>query len=136
MYERRALTRRDFLRLSAVSAAGAAMAACVPTPLPTPMPLAPAPPDYSSVTGELSQLIQTAVEKAGITGLSVALVDDQEIVWSKGFGYADKENGVEATPKTLYMTGSVSKLFTAAAIMQLAEQGKIDIDQPVQTVRA
>jgi CubicO group peptidase (beta-lactamase class C family) len=94
---------------------------------------AAATPDYSSVTGELSQLIQAAVEEAGITGLSVALVDDQEIVWSEGFGYADKENGVEATPETVYGVGSISKLFTASAIMQLADQGEIDIDQPLQT---
>jgi CubicO group peptidase (beta-lactamase class C family) len=94
---------------------------------------AAATPDYTAVTGELSQLIQAAVEEAGITGLSVALVDDQEMVWSEGFGYADKENGIAATPETVYMVASVSKLFTAAAIMQLADQGKIDIDQPVQT---
>jgi len=73
------------------------------------------------------------VDEAGITGLSVALVDDQEMVWSEGFGYADKANGVAATPDTLYMVASISKLFTASAIMQLAEAGKIDIDQPVQT---
>jgi CubicO group peptidase (beta-lactamase class C family) len=90
-------------------------------------------PDYAAVTAELAPLIQAAVEEAGVTGLSVALVDDQEMVWSEGFGYADKENGIEATPETVYMVASVSKLFTAAAIMQLADQGKIDIDQPVQT---
>jgi CubicO group peptidase (beta-lactamase class C family) len=89
--------------------------------------------DYTAVTGELSQQIQAAVEEAGITGLSVALVDDQELVWAEGFGYADKENRIAATPETVYMVASVSKLFTAAAIMQLADQGKIDIDQPVQT---
>ncbi|MCL4861401.1 MAG: beta-lactamase family protein [Caldilineaceae bacterium] len=89
--------------------------------------------DYAAVTGELSQQIQAAVEEAGITGLSVALVDDQELVWSKGFGYADKEDGIAATPETVYMVASVSKLFTAVAIMQLADQGKLDIDQPVQT---
>ena len=95
------------------------------TPTPTP--------DYSSITEELSQLVQGAVEGAGVTGLSVALVDDQEIVWSEGFGYADKAEGVEATPQTVYQVASVSKLFTATAIMQLAEQGEIDIDQPLQT---
>ena len=94
---------------------------------------AAATPDYAAVTGELSQQIQAAVAEAGITGLSVALVDDQELVWAEGFGYADKENGIAATPETVYMVASVSKLFTAAAIMQLADQGKIDIDQPVQT---
>jgi CubicO group peptidase (beta-lactamase class C family) len=90
-------------------------------------------PDYAAMTRELTPLIQAAVDEAGITGLSVALVDDQELVWAEGFGYADKENGIAATPDTVYMVASVSKLFTAAAIMQLADQGKLDIDQPVQT---
>jgi CubicO group peptidase (beta-lactamase class C family) len=94
---------------------------------------AAATPDYTTVTGELSQLIQAAIEEAGITGLSVALVDDQQIVWSEGFGFADKEKGVEATPQTIYGVASVSKLFTATAILQLADQGLIDIDQPLQT---
>jgi CubicO group peptidase (beta-lactamase class C family) len=94
---------------------------------------AAATPDYSAITGALAQQIQAAVDGTGITGLSVALVDDQNIVWSEGFGFADKENGVEADPETVYMVASVSKLFTAAAIMQLADQGKIDIDQPLQT---
>lgn len=90
-------------------------------------------PDYSSITGELSRLIQSVVEESGITGLSVALVDDQEMVWAEGFGHADKENGVKATPQTIYGVASISKLFTATAIMQLAESGEIDIDQPLQT---
>lgn len=93
---------------------------------------AAATPDYSAVTGELSQQVQAAVDEAGITGLSVALVDDQRLVWAEGFGYADKENGIAATPETIYGVASVSKLFTAAAIMQLADQGKLAIDQPVQ----
>jgi CubicO group peptidase (beta-lactamase class C family) len=94
---------------------------------------AAATPDYTTVVGELSQGIQAAVEQAGITGLSVALVDDQQIVWSQGFGYANKENGVKATPQTIYGVASVSKLFTATAILHLADQGLIDLDQPLQT---
>ena len=66
-----------------------------------------------------------------ITGISIALIDDQKIVWQKGFGFADLENKIPATPETIYRAGSISKVFTAAATMQLAEQGKIDIDQPL-----
>lgn len=66
-----------------------------------------------------------------ITGLSVALVDDQRVIWQKGFGHADLENDILATPETIYRAGSIAKLFTATAVMQLAEQGKIDIDQPL-----
>lgn len=66
-----------------------------------------------------------------ITGLSIALIDDQKVVWQKGFGYADLENKIAATPETVYRAGSIAKVFTSAATMQLAEQGKIDIDQPL-----
>ena len=109
-------------------------ATSTPASAPTPEPLLPTTStDYSSITEELSKLIHGVVAESGITGLSVALVDDQEMVWSEGFGFADKENGVEATPQTVYGVASVSKLFTAAAIMQLAEKGEIDIDQPLRT---
>ena len=104
-----------------------------PTPTSAPTALATASTDYSSITAELSQLLQSVVDESGITGLSVALVDDQEMVWAEGFGFSDKENGVKATPQTVYGVASVSKLFTATAIMQLAENGKLDIDQPLQT---
>ena len=109
-------------------------ATSTPTATATPEPLPPTTStDYSSITEELPQLIQGVVDATGITGLSVALVDDQELVWAEGFGYANKENGIKSTPETVYGVASVSKLFTATAIMQLAESGKLDIDQPLQT---
>jgi CubicO group peptidase (beta-lactamase class C family) len=54
--------------------------------------------------------------------MSIALVDDQRVVWSEGFGYADKSRDIKASADTVYFVGSVSKLFTATAIMQLAEK--------------
>jgi CubicO group peptidase (beta-lactamase class C family) len=65
-------------------------------------------------------------------GVSIAIVDDQKIVWSQGFGYADVKNNLPATSETVYRIGSISKLFTVMATMQLAEQGKVDIDQPLK----
>jgi CubicO group peptidase (beta-lactamase class C family) len=73
------------------------------------------------------------MKKNNVTGLSIALVDDQRVVWTQGFGYADKANKVPATPETVYRVGSISKLFTASAVMQLAEEGKLDIDKTLQT---
>lgn len=67
-----------------------------------------------------------------IPGLSVAVAIDDQIVWSEGFGFADLENRVEARPTTRFRTGSVSKLLTAAAVARLYEQGRIDLDAPVQ----
>jgi CubicO group peptidase (beta-lactamase class C family) len=53
------------------------------------------------------------------------------VVWSAGFGYADAATRKPAIPQTLYPVGSISKLFTATAVMQLAEQGAVDLDAPL-----
>src|SRR6516164_2014374 len=68
----------------------------------------------------------------GIPGLAVASAVDGQIVYSEGFGYADLEERVPAWPTTKFRIGSVSKPLTAVALLQLVEQGKIDLDAPVQ----
>ena len=90
--------------------------------------------DYDAVRRYASALIQEEIERSGIAGMSIALVDDQKVVWAEGFGYADREGQVPATADTIYRIGSITKLFTATAAMQLAEAGKIDIDRPVSAV--
>jgi serine beta-lactamase-like protein LACTB len=67
-----------------------------------------------------------------VPGISVAVVQDGELVWSRGFGMADLENFVPATPFTLFRLGSISKPITATAILQLSERGKLDLDAQVQ----
>lgn len=67
-----------------------------------------------------------------VPGISVAVVLDGELVWSEGFGLADLENYVPATPATLFRLGSISKPITATAILQLYERGKLDLDAEVQ----
>jgi CubicO group peptidase (beta-lactamase class C family) len=69
---------------------------------------------------------------ADVTGLSIALVDGQKIIWAQGFGYSDLHDNVKATADSIYNVGSISKVFTATATLQLAEQGKLDIDQPLR----
>ena len=87
--------------------------------------------DYSKVAEYASKLIRHEMKKGDVTGLSIALVDDQRVVWAAGFGYADKAGNVHASPDTIYRAGSISKLFTATAAMQLAERGRFDIDRPL-----
>jgi CubicO group peptidase (beta-lactamase class C family) len=89
--------------------------------------------DYGYTKEYISWLIKREMNKNDVTGLSIALVDDQRVVWAEGFGFADEANKAPATPETIYRAGSISKLFTATAAMQLVEQGKIDIDKPLQT---
>lgn len=79
----------------------------------------------------LQQLIEHEMEQKGLPALSIALIDDQEIVWSRGFGMADPESNVPATAETVYRVGSVSKLFTDLAVMQAVERGELDLDRPV-----
>jgi serine beta-lactamase-like protein LACTB, mitochondrial len=83
---------------------------------------------------------RVAIEKAvsnfmaanSVPGISVAVVQKGELVWSEGFGMADLENFVPASPATLYRLGSISKPITATAILQLSERGKLDLDAEVQ----
>ncbi|MBK7002596.1 MAG: beta-lactamase family protein [Rhodoferax sp.] len=89
--------------------------------------------DYRQTQAYATELIEYEMAKRPVPGISIALVDDQRVVWAQGFGFADVERKIPASADTLYRVGSISKLFTDTAAMQLAEQGRIDIDQPVQT---
>jgi CubicO group peptidase (beta-lactamase class C family) len=66
-----------------------------------------------------------------IPGMSVAIIKDQKLLWAKGFGFADLEKRIPATPDTLFHLASITKTFAATLIMQLVEQGKLDLDEPM-----
>jgi len=68
----------------------------------------------------------------GQPGISIGLVHDQELVWAHGFGYRDVERRLPATPETIYRIASITKTFTATAIMQLRDAGKLRLDDPVK----
>ncbi len=87
--------------------------------------------DYASVASALKPFIESQMALAGIPGLSIAIVDDQQIVWAQGFGMADPKQKIAATAETVYRIGSVSKLFTDIGIMQRVERGEINLDAPV-----
>ena len=80
--------------------------------------------------------IESAVAKfmasTHVPGVSVAVVEDGHFEWAAGFGFADLENNVPASAHTLFRLGSISKTLTAVGAMELWEQGKIDLDAPVQ----
>jgi CubicO group peptidase (beta-lactamase class C family) len=81
---------------------------------------------------KIEDLIGAEMAKHRIPGLSVALVADHALVFSKGFGHADLENRVPARAETSYRLASISKSITAVAALQLVEKGKLDLDAPVQ----
>ncbi len=88
---------------------------------------------YAPAIARLEKLIAHEMNDKALPAVSIALVDDQRIVWSKGFGYADPVSKQPATADTVYRVGSVSKLFTDIAVMQLVERGQVDLDAPVTT---
>jgi CubicO group peptidase (beta-lactamase class C family) len=89
--------------------------------------------DEDATRRYVEAVIADEMRKTDTPGLSVALVDDQRVVWAQGYGYADQERKVAATARTIYRVGSISKLFTDVAALQLAEQGRLDLDKPLTT---
>ncbi len=79
----------------------------------------------------IEQKIATLMQKSKIPGLSLAIIKDNEVIYSKGFGSRDIRKNLPTTADTLFGIGSCTKVFTCISIMQLAEQGKLSIDDPV-----
>ena len=87
--------------------------------------------DLTKTKTVLTGLIEKAIAENGVPSISIALVKGDSIVWKAAFGYSNVRMKVPATTETYYSTGSTFKAATATAIMQLVEQGKIQLDQPV-----
>ena len=79
----------------------------------------------------VSKSIRRQLVETGMPSLAVAAARDGRILWEEGFGWADKENRVPATPHTPYSLASISKPITATGLMLLSQSGRIDLDQPV-----
>lgn len=117
-----AIRRRFFLSVALMLLAPAAMAQDAGGPDPA----------YREAVAALSSLINHEREAKGIPAISIALVADGKIVWSGGFGVEDPKSKTPASAETVHRVGSVSKLFTDIALMQLVEEGKVDLDKPVK----
>ncbi len=87
--------------------------------------------EVKAVRDALAPLIQAAQRRFDIPAVSLALVDRNQILWQEGFGKADVSEGIQAESSTIYRAGSLAKPITALAVMQLAEKGLLDIDQPL-----
>ena len=97
----------------------------------------PAPPpiqkgDYGAIIRYLQSRIPRDMVRENVAGLSIALVNGQELIWARGFGLADKAQGVPVTPDTAFRAGGISKLLTATAALQLVEQRCLALDAPIQ----
>ena len=81
---------------------------------------------------QIEKAVSAFMTANSVPGISVAVVQNGQPVWSAGFGMSDLEDFTPATSSTLYRLGSISKPITAVAILQLYERGKLDLDAPVQ----
>jgi CubicO group peptidase (beta-lactamase class C family)/D-alanyl-D-alanine dipeptidase len=91
----------------------------------------PAAAQYTRIAQDLEPFIQRQLTDHDIPAISIALVDDQRVVWARGFGFQNLTDSTRASAETVHRVGSVSKLFTDLGIMQLVERGALDLDAPV-----
>ncbi|MBI9045551.1 MAG: serine hydrolase [Anaerolineaceae bacterium] len=79
----------------------------------------------------LSAWIEAQMAYKDQPGLSIGIVYDQELIWAKGFGFADREKENKASASSIYRIASITKLFTSTGILQLRDAGKLNLDEPV-----
>ena len=87
---------------------------------------------YQTQLAEFEEFVKKQMAADKIPGLSIGFLKD-DVMWAKGFGYADLENKSPTKAESMYRLASVTKPMTAAAILQLVEKGKINLDAEVQT---
>lgn len=105
-----------------LSMAAALVAACV---------YGTAPPTDAAIAAAADRLAAEAMSQTGAAGLTVAVARNGKVILSKGYGLAEVEHGVPADGDSLFRMGSITKQFTAAAIMRLVENGKLGLDDPI-----
>ena len=88
--------------------------------------------EFEPVLKQFEALLAEGVVADSVGAISAGVVVGDQLIWAKGFGMADRERGIPADAETIYRTGSISKSFTAVVLAQLAEQGVLDLDDPVE----
>lgn len=89
--------------------------------------------EFEPALEQFEALLAEGVAADSVGAISAGVVVGDQLIWAKGFGMADREREIPADAETIYRTGSISKSFTAVVLAQLAEQGVLDLDDPVET---
>jgi CubicO group peptidase (beta-lactamase class C family) len=83
------------------------------------------------VIAKYQQRIPELMAEQDIPGLSVALVDGDRVAWTQGFGHVDGDGSAAVTTDTIFSVQSMSKAFTATAVMRAVQAGRLDLDTPI-----
>ena len=89
--------------------------------------------DRKERVAALEKTIPVLMETAGIPGMSIALIRDGEVVWSRGFGIKNSKTGEPVKDDTVFEAASLTKPFFAYLVMKFVEDGKLDLDKPLVT---
>jgi len=131
-------SRRRLAALGLAGALAATLTACAGGAAAAPEPRTPEPASTAGLTKAdvdawLDEKLPQALTDGKIAGATVSVVHDGEVLTARGFGDADVDAGTPVDPdRTLFRVGSVSKMATATAVMQLVEDGKVDLDTDVE----
>lgn len=90
-------------------------------------------PNIVNVVNEFRSSVPEIMKRDKISGCALALVDDKEILWAEGFGTTDFKRKIPVTPDTLFFICSISKTFTAAAVLLAVQDGLLELDEPIVT---
>lgn len=91
------------------------------------------PPAWADAVAQGRQIVRKALSEKNLPGVSVAVGVDDQIVWAEGFGWADIEKRVPVAPATRFRIGTASTMLTSAAVGRLLEEGRLKLDDEIQT---
>jgi len=79
----------------------------------------------------IDTFIENKMLETGIVGIGACIIVDKKVIWTNGYGYADKENRIPFTPSTIMNVASIAKTFTGVCIMKAVEEGKVSLDEDI-----
>ena len=128
MYRHGVKAKRNLVILSVLLLGALLASACRPVTAP---PAGTAPELDAATSAKVDALVEAQMKELGVPGVAVGIVKDGALVYAKGFGVTHRDGGMPVTPATFFQLASIAKTFTSTAILQLVEQGKVELDAPV-----
>lgn len=85
----------------------------------------------ADISAAVDSVVEQRMRDGGLVGLGAAIIVNKEVVWMKGYGFADRERAIAFTPDTVMNIASISKTFTGAALMRAVQEGKVSLDEDI-----